>query len=174
MGSSQNKERVIQTRSADDVLSCEFRKDKWFLFDDETVSAIEDLNAPSQYDQDDSIASVNGGSRKTPPLSAKPKKLSAGFKRGPDGEVLPNSKDACEPFASCFRAIFGELNQCVAFSDMLVYMRLPDFDISPSSPYSATPPPPPLVAPEPPELALRQVKELDALQKVAMETYKVQ
>ena len=54
--------------------------DKWFLFDDESVSPIDDLNAPSQYDEDDE------------PIGTK-KDKSTSFPRGADGTVRPKSKD---------------------------------------------------------------------------------
>ncbi|GAA5896255.1 hypothetical protein JCM8208_001826 [Rhodotorula glutinis] len=55
---------------------------KWFLFDDEAVEAIDDLNAPTVHDEDDE------------PVVAKKKKLAAGFTRNKDGTILPKSKDA--------------------------------------------------------------------------------
>ncbi len=55
--------------------------DKWFLFDDELVSPIDDLNAPSQYDQDDE------------PIKNKKDKSTA-LPRDADGNVRPKSKDA--------------------------------------------------------------------------------
>ncbi|GAA5989261.1 hypothetical protein JCM10908_001230 [Rhodotorula pacifica] len=54
---------------------------KWFLFDDETVSPIEDLNGPTAYDEDGA------------PVTSK-KRPAAGFTRGTDGNILPRSKDA--------------------------------------------------------------------------------
>ncbi|GAA6057771.1 hypothetical protein JCM3770_006837 [Rhodotorula araucariae] len=54
---------------------------KWFLFDDEAVSPIEDLNTPTAYDEDgEAVASK--------------KRPSTGFTRDADGTVLPKSKDA--------------------------------------------------------------------------------
>ncbi|GAA5837483.1 hypothetical protein JCM9279_006767 [Rhodotorula babjevae] len=57
---------------------------KWFLFDDEAVEAIDDLNAPTVHDEDDDGE----------PVVAKKKKLAAGFTRNKDGTILPKSKDA--------------------------------------------------------------------------------
>ncbi|GAA5871715.1 hypothetical protein JCM3774_003027 [Rhodotorula dairenensis] len=54
---------------------------KWFLFDDETVTPIEDLNSPTAYDEDGAAVT----SKKRP---------AAGFVRAADGSILPKSKDA--------------------------------------------------------------------------------
>ncbi|BGP37863.1 hypothetical protein JCM10449v2_001789 [Rhodotorula kratochvilovae] len=54
---------------------------KWFLFDDEAVSPIEDLNTPTAYDEDGEAVV----SKKRP---------ATGFTRGADGAILPKSKDA--------------------------------------------------------------------------------
>ncbi|GAA5896486.1 hypothetical protein JCM5296_000680 [Sporobolomyces johnsonii] len=57
---------------------------KWFLFDDASVEPVEDLNAPSQYDEDDD-----------PVVSNKQKpKAKAGFTRDANGAIRPKSKDA--------------------------------------------------------------------------------
>ncbi|GAA5948419.1 hypothetical protein JCM21900_002704 [Sporobolomyces salmonicolor] len=57
---------------------------KWFLFDDESVEPVEDLNAPSQYDED-----------VDPVVSNKQKpKAKSGFTRGANGVIRPKSKDA--------------------------------------------------------------------------------
>ncbi|KAI5474385.1 ubiquitin carboxyl-terminal hydrolase 48 [Pseudohyphozyma bogoriensis] len=65
-------------------------KGKWFLFDDETVSEIEDLNAPDRYDEaaGDEPTTEKGKGK------AKGKKPKAGFIRDVNGEILPKSKDA--------------------------------------------------------------------------------
>ncbi|BGP05993.1 hypothetical protein JCM10049v2_001812 [Rhodotorula toruloides] len=54
---------------------------KWFLFDDEAVSPIDDLNSPTTYDEDEA------------PVSSK-KRPSKGFTRDERGNILPKSKDA--------------------------------------------------------------------------------
>ncbi|BGP22765.1 ubiquitin carboxyl-terminal hydrolase 48 [Rhodotorula toruloides] len=54
---------------------------KWFLFDDETVTPIDDLNSPTTYDEDEA------------PVSSK-KRPSKGFTRDERGNILPKSKDA--------------------------------------------------------------------------------
>ncbi|GAA5968088.1 hypothetical protein JCM11641_003725 [Rhodosporidiobolus odoratus] len=54
---------------------------KWFLFDDESVSPIEDLNAPTIHDEDGD------------PVIAK-KRPATGFTRDTKGNILPKSKDA--------------------------------------------------------------------------------
>ncbi|BGP13819.1 hypothetical protein JCM10213_006348 [Rhodosporidiobolus nylandii] len=54
---------------------------KWFLFDDESVSPIADLNAPTVHDEDGD------------PVVSK-KKLGTGFTRDGQGNILPKSKDA--------------------------------------------------------------------------------
>lgn len=58
----------------------DIENDKWFLFDDEHVSPIDDLNAPSTYDEDDE------------PIGRK-KDKSRAFPRDVDGNVRPKSKD---------------------------------------------------------------------------------
>ncbi|KAL8293185.1 hypothetical protein RQP46_000879 [Phenoliferia psychrophenolica] len=60
-------------------------KGKWYLFDDETVTSIEDLNAPSAYD--------NENEDEQPKKQAKGKKKTD-FPRTASGEILPRSKDA--------------------------------------------------------------------------------
>ncbi|GAA5951936.1 hypothetical protein JCM8115_005283 [Rhodotorula mucilaginosa] len=54
---------------------------KWFLFNDETVTPIDDLNSPTAYDEDGAAVT----SKKRP---------AAGFVRAADGSILPKSKDA--------------------------------------------------------------------------------
>ncbi|GAA5822992.1 hypothetical protein JCM11251_004450 [Rhodosporidiobolus azoricus] len=54
---------------------------KWFLFDDETVTLIDDLNAPTIHDEDGD------------PVRGK-KRPATGFTRDKDGSILPKSKDA--------------------------------------------------------------------------------
>ncbi|GAA6004527.1 hypothetical protein JCM10207_000918 [Rhodosporidiobolus poonsookiae] len=54
---------------------------KWFLFDDETVTPIDDLNAPTPHDEDDA------------PVVGK-KRPATGFTRDANGVILPKSKDA--------------------------------------------------------------------------------
>ncbi|BGP54011.1 hypothetical protein JCM8202v2_001583 [Rhodotorula sphaerocarpa] len=56
-------------------------RSKWFLFDDETVSPVDDLNSPTTYDEDGAAVT----SKKRP---------AAGFTRAADGSILPKSKDA--------------------------------------------------------------------------------
>ncbi|GAA5905072.1 uncharacterized protein JCM6883_004957 [Sporobolomyces salmoneus] len=87
---------------------------KWFLFDDESVSEVEDLNAPDVYDEEEEDPVVDQKQKKKKVVAAKNK----GFVRDAQGHVLPKSKDAY----------------------MLVYIRRPD----PSVPKPAQPNPPPL------------------------------
>ncbi|GAA5885332.1 hypothetical protein JCM6882_009573 [Rhodosporidiobolus microsporus] len=54
---------------------------KWFLFDDETVTPIDDLNAPTVHDEDGD------------PVKSK-KRPATGFTRDAKGAILPKSKDA--------------------------------------------------------------------------------
>ena len=57
---------------------------KWYLFDDECVTPIDDLNGPDLYDEE--------GERLESPKAKK--KPSAGFKRTADGDIMPQSQDA--------------------------------------------------------------------------------
>lgn len=52
-------------------------KSKWFLFDDEVVSSIDDLNAPDKYDEEEEVMSKKSIKNK----------LAAGFTRGKNGDV---------------------------------------------------------------------------------------
>lgn len=56
--------------------------DKWYLFDDESVTPIADLNAPDRYDEEEEV------------LAKRPKVTKEGFVRKANGEILPKSKDA--------------------------------------------------------------------------------
>ncbi|ORY72576.1 hypothetical protein BCR35DRAFT_307589 [Leucosporidium creatinivorum] len=60
---------------------------KWFLFDDEDVSLIDDLNGPDLFDED-------GERVQAKKKAVKPNKPGAGFTRDDNGSVLPKSKDA--------------------------------------------------------------------------------
>lgn len=51
------------------------RKNKWFLFDDETVSPIEDLNAPNRSDEEEEV------------VAKKPKRPKTGFIRTANGDM---------------------------------------------------------------------------------------
>lgn len=51
---------------------------KWFLFDDETVTPIDDLNSPTVHDEDGA------------PVTSK-KRPAAGFVRGADGNMYGQS-----------------------------------------------------------------------------------
>ncbi|GAA5941088.1 uncharacterized protein JCM15063_000644 [Sporobolomyces koalae] len=62
---------------------------KWFLFDDETVTEVEDLNAPLIYDEDDDVVIDEKQKKKIKVASAK-----KGFTRDAQGQILPKSKDA--------------------------------------------------------------------------------
>ncbi|KAK4053048.1 hypothetical protein OIV83_001783 [Microbotryomycetes sp. JL201] len=67
--------------------------DKWYLFDDESVTSIEDLNATGLYTEDgDRIDSSSKASAST--ATGKKKKPGAGYKLSADGSVMPQSSDA--------------------------------------------------------------------------------
>ncbi|KAM0792438.1 hypothetical protein ACM66B_005115 [Microbotryomycetes sp. NB124-2] len=66
---------------------------KWYLFDDESVTPIDDLNGPDLYDEEgDRIEGEPSTSQAT--SSSKKKKPGAGFKWTKDGSVMPQSSDA--------------------------------------------------------------------------------
>jgi len=68
---------------------------KWFLFDDEAVDAIDDLNAPTVHDDEDDDGE---------PVVAKKKKLAAGFTRNKDGTMcvaVPPSSRSCSCSCAC-------------------------------------------------------------------------
>ncbi|GAA6016907.1 hypothetical protein JCM11491_006909 [Sporobolomyces phaffii] len=88
------------------------QESKWFLFDDETVTEVEDLNAPDAWDEDDEPV-VDQKKKKKVAAASK----ANGFTRDAHGHVLPKSKDAY----------------------MLVYIRRPD--ISSAKPDEPIPPP---------------------------------
>jgi len=94
------------------------RQSKWFLFDDESVEPVEDLNAPLIYDEDDDP--VLGGKKKPVKKKVAVGAKGKGFVRDENGQVcvalhcfsafcrspedeltsvkpcsLPKSKDAC-------------------------------------------------------------------------------
>jgi hypothetical protein len=58
-------------------------QNKWFLFDDETVTSIEDLNAPDRYDEQEE-EQVTAKPKKPVKTKAKSK---PGFSRDDDGNV---------------------------------------------------------------------------------------
>lgn len=62
---------------------------KWFLFDDELVSPIDDLNAPGKWDEEEDDVVVGPSKKK-----AKAAGQSKEFPREPDGTIRPRSKDA--------------------------------------------------------------------------------
>ncbi|GAA5957689.1 hypothetical protein JCM3765_001482 [Sporobolomyces pararoseus] len=88
------------------------QQSKWFLFDDESVSEVEDLNAPDVYDDEDGDPVVGQKAKKKIAVSK-----GKGFTRDASGQILPKSKDAY----------------------MLVYIRRPDS--SAPKPSEPNPPP---------------------------------
>lgn len=76
----------------------DIENDKWFLFDDEDVAPIDDLNAPSAYDEDDE------------PIGKKRDKKAA-FPRDQDGNVRPRSKD---PYMLIYTRVEPEPGQAKA------------------------------------------------------------
>ena len=63
------------------------RQSKWFLFDDEAVSEVEDLNAPDVYDDEDGEPVVGAKRKKKVAVAAKNK----GFTRDAQGHVCVSS-----------------------------------------------------------------------------------
>ncbi|GAA5946290.1 hypothetical protein JCM3775_002682 [Rhodotorula graminis] len=121
---------------------------KWFLFDDESVEAIDDLNAPTVHDEDDE------------PVVAKKKKLAAGFTRNKDGSILPKSKDA-------YMLIYTRRDSTASGP--------PSTSSSASSTGAApAPAPAPAAEPTPPALAQRTVERLDTAYRADVEAYERQ
>lgn len=171
-------------------------KAKWFLFDDEAVSPIEDLNTPTVHDEDDDPVVDN----------KKKKKLAAGFTRGADGSMCaerffslsadsarrgltqdgwiraacPSPRTPVRPRISVStppRPVPNltslPLPFCSLRTDMLIYTRR---DSSSSSSPTSGPSPSAAAAtaaapPSPPSLAQATVERLDAAYRADVDAY---
>ncbi|GAA6037198.1 hypothetical protein JCM8097_008783 [Rhodosporidiobolus ruineniae] len=116
---------------------------KWFLFDDETVSPIDDLNAPTVHDDDGEAVKSK-------------KKPAAGFTRDANGGILPRSKDA-------YMLVYTRRDSPAASPAPSSSSRT-----SPAAAATAAP-----AEMDPPALAQAAVEKLDELYQQEMAQYKM-
>lgn len=149
------------------------RKNKWYLFDDEVVSEVEDLNAPDRYDDEEKKEKEKDN--KTTASSAKTKN---GFTRDENGDMLVwfslSLFSLLYTNFELWEKQFTKIKRCLlvavliktaawlltnSFSkDMLVYIR-------------RSSQPSPAKEPVPPPLALSHVEALDQKHGGAVEEY---
>ncbi|KAK4058729.1 hypothetical protein OIO90_000173 [Microbotryomycetes sp. JL221] len=115
---------------------------KWYLFDDESVTPIDDLNGPDLYDEEgERITS----SKQESNSSTTKKKLASGFKIAPNGSIMPQSQDAY----------------------MLIYTRRSDRDNRQADDAQVHS----IVEPAPPPLATMRVAQLDEKYQQEQDAY---